>query len=325
MSFLAIVGAIAAQIAMPPPIIDMHLHASGADSQGPPGQILCSPLPEWPARDPGRPIGDYLPKIFGGMGCKRAFAAPKTDDEIRDRSLSELRRLNIVGVTSGSAERVSDWHDRDPARIIPALSFGADSLPSIAELRRLHAAGRLKVLGEITTQYGGMAPNDPKLEPYFALAEELDIPVAIHVGPGPPGAAYFATPKYRAALSSAIHLEEVLLRHPKMRIYAMHAGWPLADDMIAMLYAHPHLHVDTGIIDYAYPRADFHAYLKRLVDAGFGKRIMFGSDQMLWPDAIAYAVEGIESAPFLNAEQKRDILYNNAARFLRLTRGRNRS
>lgn len=52
---------------------------------------------------------------------------------------------------------------------------------------------------------------------------------------------------------------------------------------------------------------------------GFEKRIMFGSDQMTWPDAIGTAVEAIEKADFLSAEQKRDILYNNAARFLRLT------
>ena len=34
-------------------------------------------------------------------------------------------------------------------------------------------------------------------------------------------------------------------------------------------------------------------------------------------DAAA-ATEGIESADFLTPEQKRDIFYNNAARFLRL-------
>jgi uncharacterized protein len=34
------------------------------------------------------------------------------------------------------------------------------------------------------------------------------------------------------------------------------------------------------------PRDAFHDYLKRLVDAGFASRIMFGSDQMNWPDAI---------------------------------------
>jgi hypothetical protein len=46
---------------------------------------------------------------------------------------------------------------------------------------------------------------------------------------------------------------------------------------------------------------------------------MFGSDQMTWPDAIDLAVKAIDKADFLSANQKRDILYNNAARFLRLS------
>jgi uncharacterized protein len=52
---------------------------------------------------------------------------------------------------------------------------------------------------------------------------------------------------------------------------------------------------------------------------GFGKRVMCGSDQMVWPETIARAVAVIEEAPFLSSEEKRDILYNNAARFLRLS------
>ena len=46
---------------------------------------------------------------------------------------------------------------------------------------------------------------------------------------------------------------------------------------------------------------------------------MFGTEQMWWPDAIGMAIEAIESADFLTAEHKQDILYNNAARFLRLS------
>ena len=42
-------------------------------------------------------------------------------------------------------------------------------------------------------------------------------------------------------------------------------------------------------------RAEFHAYLEALVRAGFGKRIMIGSDYMIWPEAIGIAIEGIES------------------------------
>jgi predicted TIM-barrel fold metal-dependent hydrolase len=45
---------------------------------------------------------------------------------------------------------------------------------------------------------------------------------------------------------------------------------------------------------------------------------MFGSDQMIWPDAIERSIDSIQEAPFLTAEQKRAILHDNAARFLRL-------
>ena len=88
--------------------------------------------------------------------------------------------------------------------------------------------------------------------------------------------------------------------------------------MIALMYAHPQVYVDLGVIDWTRPVADFHNYLRRLVQAGFGKRIMFGSDQMVWTDAISIAIENILSADFLTAEQKKDILYSNAKRFLKL-------
>ena len=323
MALLSMVAALAAQAGMAgnpaPPIIDMHFHASEADSQGPPGAWICAPYLPWPRRDPAEPIEQYVREFAVEPQCPRRFQAPLTDAEIRDRNLEVLRRRNILAVASEPAELVADYRAREPNRIIPAISFGIGALPPIEALRALHAEGRLAVLGELTFQYAGIAPDDPRIEPYYALAEELDVPVAIHVGPGPPGISYFAAPGYRMRHSNPLALEEVLMRHPRMRLYVMHAGWPMADEMIALMYAHPQVYVDTGVLDYAFPRAEFHAYLRRLVDAGFGRRIMFGSDQMLWPDAIEAAIEGIESADFLTPEQKRDILYDNAARFLRLT------
>lgn len=106
--------------------------------------------------------------------------------------------------------------------------------------------------------------------------------------------------------------------HPRLRVYLMHAGYPMLDDLLALLYAHRQAYVDVGIIVYHRPRAEFYRYLRTIVEAGFGDRLMFGSDQMVWPGAIERAVAVIEEAPFLREKQKRDILYNNAARFLRL-------
>jgi predicted TIM-barrel fold metal-dependent hydrolase len=84
------------------------------------------------------------------------------------------------------------------------------------------------------------------------------------------------------------------------------------------MWAHPQVYVDIAVLNWALPRKEFHSYLRRLVEAGFGERIMFGSDQMVWPEVIGKAIEGVSSATFLREAQKRDIFYNNAVRFFRL-------
>jgi predicted TIM-barrel fold metal-dependent hydrolase len=233
--------------------------------------------------------------------CESPLQSPLTDDELMRRTLTIVQARNVTALTSGTPHF-------DPKT----------GKPSVAELRSLAQSGQLVAFAEISQQHEGIAANDPIMEPYYALAEELDVPIGIHMGPGPPGAAYFFAPDYRIRHSSLLLLEDVLARHPKLRLWAMHAGWPFADDAVAALYAHPQLYVDTGVIDYAFPRRQFYDYLQRLIDAGFEKRIMFGSDEMVWPDALNAAIDSVENAPSLSKEQKRDILYNNAARFLRL-------
>jgi hypothetical protein len=236
------------------------------------------------------------------------------------QTLAVMQRRNVIGVASGPLPFVQRWHRAAPDRIVPGLQFalGPDA-PSPDSIGRLYQAGVIAVFGEVVIQYAGIGPSDSIFDPYLTVAERFDIPVGIHIGTGPPGAPYLGARAYRGRLHSALLLEEALLRHPKLRVYVMHAGWPMIDDLLALLWTHPQVYVDVGIIDFALPRAEFYRYLERIVDAGFGTRVMFGSDQMVWPGAIEHAIHAIDSAPFLSGRQKRDILYNNAARFLRLT------
>jgi predicted TIM-barrel fold metal-dependent hydrolase len=235
-------------------------------------------------------------------------------------SLAAIERLNIYAVTSGMLPEVEKWRAAAPTRITPAISFLADTSRSVDELRELHRAGRFAVFAEIGAQYRGVSLDDARLEPFFALAEELDIPVGVHLGEGPPGGIHVGgDPDYRVALGHPLQLEPVLVRHPKLRLYVMHYGSPFVDEMIALLYSHPQVFVDVAQNDWGFPRAHFYSQLKRLVDAGFGKRVLFGSDQMIWPGTIDVAVATIRQAPFLSEAQKRDILFDNAARFLRLS------
>jgi len=276
-----------------PPIIDMHLHAFGFDEYG-------SPPP---------------PNEITG---KRPTA--RTDREALEASLAALKRYNITkAVASGPLEDVRRWRDAAPDRIIGGAYFGPrNALPEVSLLRREFMAGRLAVMGELGLQYSGLSPNDSMMEPYFTLAEELDIPVGIHTGLGDSGTPYGCCPKFRVTLGNPILLEELLIRHPKLRVYIMHAGWPYQRETIAIMYMYPQVYADLAVINWAIPRAEFHEYLKGLIRAGMEKRLMFGSDQMVWPEAIGLAVQGIESAKFLTSDQKRDIFYNNAARFLKL-------
>lgn len=58
------------------------------------------------------------------------------------------------------------------------------------------------MFAEIGAQYLGLTLADERFEPYFALAEELDIPVGVHLGEGPPGGPHVGEPTYRAALGN---------------------------------------------------------------------------------------------------------------------------
>lgn len=276
-----------------PPIIDMHLHAFGFDEFGnppPPNEITGKP------------------------------PTARTDKEAMEAVLAAMKRYNIVkAVASGPLEDVLRWREAAPDRIIGGAYAGPrNDLPEVSVLRKEFVAGRLGVMGELGLQYRGISPNDSTLEQYSALAEELDIPVGIHTGLGPPGSPYSCCPKFRVTLGNPTLLEEVLIRHPKLRVYIMHAGWPYQRETIALMYMYPQVYADLSVINWVLPREEFHEYLKGLMRAGMGKRLMFGSDQMVWPEAVGLAIQGTESAKFLTPDQKRDIFYNNAARFLKL-------
>ena len=303
------------------PIIDMHMHAwSLAEFGGspPPGCIGARGV-DMHGVDAAKPF-DFTAQAT----CKVMVSAPADDEALLQGTLSEMRRFNIVtGAISGDREIVAKWLAAAPDRFLPGANFFKDEgLPPpelVGELERRAAGGEIKLFAEVTAQYRGLPPDHPSLEPFYALAERLDVPVGIHMGYGAPGGPYWIYPKYRAALGNPLLLEDLLVRHPKMRIYVMHAGMPMTDEMIMVMNAHPQVFVDIAADNVGVPRPEFHHHLRRLVEAGYGKRIMFGSDQMVWPQTIEVAIDAITEAEYLSEQQKRDILYNNAARFLRLS------
>jgi uncharacterized protein len=238
-----------------PPIIDVHVHAYERDER-------------WTNKVPHPSIGQPM--------------TATNEQAHMQATLAEMKKYNIVkAFVSNHYAAVLRWQAAAPDRVMPSYGFNDASTVDLAFLRKEHAAGRLKALGELGLQFEGIAPNDPKMEPIWALAEELDIPVGLHTGIGPARTPYTCCPKFRNPLGNPALLEEMLIRHPKLRVYLMHAGFPYMQETIAIMHMYPQVYADLGVIDWAIPREEFHNYLRALVRFGLGKRLMFGSDQMV--------------------------------------------
>jgi hypothetical protein len=279
------------------PIIDMHLHAF-----------------------PVEPNNDYL-----YYWLPEGIHPPESTEQLMNATFDEMRRLNVVkGWASGPLKIVSTWKEASPDTILAApihsSRTGKWSLPDVQTLRQKYETKTLDGLGELVAQLVGLTQSDPYFEPYYDLAVELDVPASIHTGFPPPGWAYRYSPLSRASLGSPFGVEDALISHRDLRVFIAHGGYPFLEETIALLHAHPQVYVDISEINWLIPREEFHEYLRRLMVSGFGKRLMYGSDQMWWPKAIERSIEAVDSAPFLSDQDKQDIFYNNAARFLQLSK-----
>lgn len=299
-----------------PPVIDVHQHAM--DDSFPGLGPMCPNTSAFTASDPATkeaPFGwieeECTPKLY-----------PSAKGEYIKDLVAEMERLNVTAVVFGDPKSVEKWRAAAPKRVIPGTSFSEGIAPasrvSIEALRESFTVGGFKIMGEIGLQYEGLSPSDMSVDKYFALAEELDIPVAIHMGTGGSGRANVGMKTFRGSMGNPLLLEDLLARHPKLRVQIMHAGYPMIDNLLTLLQASSHVYVDVAGLIWSYPLNEVNRYIERIVGAGFEDRVMFGTDQMAWPKLMAYSISIIQNADYLTPQQKRDILYNNAARFLRL-------
>ena len=235
-------------------IIDVHMHSYPVD---------------WEMPDPlVNPITGS--KLAARNGAEHFMAC-----------LAEMKKHNVVKgiVSGGNGDRLAAalrWRDNDPERVVAGASIrGSDDtpLPDLALLRQAFAQKKFGVLGEVTSQYAGASLSDPKYDAYLSLAEEFDIPLALHTGTMPPGTTQDeCCLKARARFGHPELVEDALNRHPKLRLNLMHCGYPYLDETIAILMQYPQVNADLGAIDWLLPRAAFHSYMKELVDAGHAKR-----------------------------------------------------
>jgi predicted TIM-barrel fold metal-dependent hydrolase len=198
--------------------------------------------------------------------------------------------------------------------------------PDPGWLEREMAAGRIGILGEMLFVYTGVRPDDARMAPYWALAAKYDVPVTVHINRGPPPGSGprkdpRCCPAFDGEMGNPALLRPVLERHPKLRILLAHVGTggapdnlPFDHEIEALLKDYPAVYFDMSILNSEAPAETHVAQLKRWIGAGFADRIVFGSDTR----PAAPILRRLEDMAWLSTKQRQAILYDNAARFLRL-------
>ncbi len=269
--------------------------------------------------------------------------AESEDAAYRDEILSEMDENNIVLAFLHMAEPsdVEDWAKAAPGRFIagpmmPCPARTADALmcfpeqggwPDKAWLEAGLASGDIGMMGEMLFVYYGLPPADPRMDDYWALAAKYDVPVAVHINRGPPPGApprgEGCCPNFDDDIGNPALLRPVLDKHPSLRIYMQHAGADVPpesgepnyeQETFALMRDYPQVYVDMSITNSLYDEQSHRTALQSFIAAGFGDRIMFGTDNL----PAAPIIARLNSFEFLTDEQRSGIMYDNAARFLRL-------
>lgn len=201
-----------------------------------------------------------------------------------------------------------------PYSLQPCYENGQD-WPSPDWVEQQIKEGKIDFLGEVLSQYYGISSSDSLLFPYYALAEQYQLPVGIHTGGAGPG---HGSPNFKMELGNPLLLEKTITRFPQLKVWIMHSGDQYYKETIALMQRNKMVYADISVISNPeiVPPAQFAAIMQLFVEEGLEDRLLFGTDN----GDIQKVIAAIESLPFLTKKQKNKIFYKNAERFFAISR-----
>jgi aminocarboxymuconate-semialdehyde decarboxylase len=235
-------------------------------------------------------------------------------------------------------ELLAAWCKQHADRFV-ALSSVALQFPDLAAEQLEHAVKNLGARGaSIGGHVEGEPPTGPKYDPFWAKAQELDVPVFMH----PNNAVNIArdgslggrgslpnivgNPLETTVFLSHLIYEGVLDRFPKLKVCAAHGGGYLPS-YLGRADASCVVRDDANCANTRKPSEYFKDRilvdsmvfssegLRHLVAETAVSQVVYGSDMpYLWPDTIDVIVE----APFLRNADKEAILGGNLLKLLRI-------
>lgn len=281
----------------------------------------------------GQPVIDVHLHLYRGDAQSEFYNPDKIGkgralDALRETWVMESLDRNhvVLALGGGSVKYAKEYGEADP-RIwtgitLPCSKMVARDWPcekefmTYEELKLLYEENRFRAMGETLFNYYGIPPTDPRLDPYWKVAEEMQLPIGVHADAGPPGVNKKERPNYNPEYANPELLRPILQKYPGLKLYLMHFGGTYSEQAMALMRDHPGVYCDMSAIALYQSQDVWEPNLKLLYSRGLGDRLMFGSD---FEGTIEDNLRVIFNIGWLNEAQKRDIMYFNAARFLGLT------
>ena len=212
-----------------------------------------------------------------------------TEQEMADNfRANQVRTILDLGFTkSMPIEQVVPFHDyamdvqRAHADVIYGNWLNIDPRFGEAALEELRRCIKLSAgfVGFIVSGGSlGVAASDPVFDPFYALCEKEGVPVLILVGFTGSGAGLRGGGGVRLQLCHPLHVDDVAVRYPDLRIIAGRPAWPWQDDMIAILLHKPNVQYEL----HGWSPKHFTAGLKYEIARRLKGRVMFGADYPLF-------------------------------------------
>ena len=153
----------------------------------------------------------------------------------------------------------------------------------------------------------GAPASDPVLDPFYELCQDQGIPVLILAGYTGSGAGLHGGGGVRLHLCHPMHIDDVAVRYPDLRIIAGRPAWPWQEDMIAVLLHKPNVMYEL----HGWSPKHYTDSLKREISRRLKDKVMFGGDYPLFQyerlfadwEALGYSQEVMEKVMHGNAEK----------------------
>ncbi|MEZ4739107.1 MAG: amidohydrolase family protein [Flavobacteriales bacterium] len=239
----------------------------------------------------------------------------KLEDSMAKSGIDQAMVLTSYKVTPhrpSTASVIEAIRDRPHLHAIAGISYLHYNHNDLREIGDYLRAGLVKGL-KFYPGYEPFYPNDSRLKVLYDMAVEFGVPVMFHSGDT-------YAPTGRVKYSHPLHLDDVAVDHPEMKIVICHVGNPWIKDCMEVVYKNKNVYADISGLVLGDFTDRFEKYMKAQLEemilyAGEPAYLLFGTD---WPiSSMSSYVKFMEQLD-LPEEKKELIMWKNAAKLFKI-------